>query len=70
MLHSEELHNLYSSQNVTKKTKSRRMRWAGHVIRMGEERRMFKVLMGKPKLTKPLGRQRLKWEDEMRTDLR
>jgi hypothetical protein len=69
-LHSEELHNLYSSQNVTKKIKSRIMRWAGHVIRMGEERRMFKVLMGKPKLTKPLGRPRRRWEDEMRTDLR
>jgi hypothetical protein len=47
-LHSEELHNLYSSSDIIRQVKSRRMRWAGHVARMGEERKMYKVLVGKP----------------------
>jgi hypothetical protein len=47
-LHSEELHILYSSPNIIRQIKSRRMRWAGHVSRMGEERNMYRVLMGKP----------------------
>jgi hypothetical protein len=48
-LHNEELHNLYSSPDIIRQNKSRRMRWAGHVARMGEERKVYKVLMGKPK---------------------
>jgi hypothetical protein len=47
-LHSEELHNLYSSPDTVRQVKSRRMRWAGHVARMGEERKVYKVLVGKP----------------------
>jgi hypothetical protein len=52
-LHNEELHILYSSQNITWKIKSRRMRWAGHVARMVEERNVYKVLVGKPDGKKP-----------------
>jgi hypothetical protein len=47
-LHNEELHNLYSSPDIIRQGKSRRMRWAGHVARMGEERKVYKVLVGKP----------------------
>jgi hypothetical protein len=53
-LHSEELHNLYSSPDIIRKVKSRRMRWAGHVARMGEERKVYKVLVGKPEGKRPL----------------
>jgi hypothetical protein len=48
-LHSEELHNLYSSPDIIRQIKSRRMGWAGHVARMGEERKFYKVLVGKHK---------------------
>jgi hypothetical protein len=64
-LHNKELHNLYSSP-----VKSRRMRWAGHVARKGEERKVYKVLVGKPEGKRPLGRPRRKWEDGVRMDLR
>jgi hypothetical protein len=47
--HNEEFHNLYSSPNIIRQIKSRRMRWAGHVARMGEDRKVYKVLVGKPK---------------------
>jgi hypothetical protein len=47
-LHNEELHNLYSSPDIIRQVKSRRMRWAEHVTRMGEERKVYKVLVGKP----------------------
>jgi hypothetical protein len=57
-LHSEELHNLYSSPDIIGQVKSRRMRWAGHVARMGEERKVYKILVGKPEGRKPLGRPR------------
>jgi hypothetical protein len=50
--------------------KSRRMRWAGHVARMGEERKVYKVLVGKPEGKRPLGRPRHRWEDGIRVDLR
>jgi hypothetical protein len=53
-LHNEELHNLYSSPNIIRMIKSRRMRWAEHVVRMGEERNEYRVLVGK----RPLGRPR------------
>jgi hypothetical protein len=69
-LHNEELHNLYSSLNIIRPVKSRRMRLAGHVARMGEERNVYKVLVGKPEGKRPLGRPRRKWEDGIRMDLR
>jgi hypothetical protein len=47
-LHNEELHNLYSSPDIIRQVKPRRMRWARHVARMGEERKVYKVLVGKP----------------------
>jgi hypothetical protein len=56
-LHNEELHNLYSSPDIITQIKSRRMRWAGHVARMGEKRKLYKVLVGKPEGKRPLGRQ-------------
>jgi hypothetical protein len=69
-LHSEELHNLHSSPDVIRQVKSRRMRWAGHVARMGEERKVYKVLVGKPEGKIPLGRPRRGWENGIRMDLR
>jgi hypothetical protein len=69
-LHNEELHNLYSSPDIIRQVKSRRMRSAGHVTRMGEERKVYKVLMGKPEGKRPLGRPRRRWEDGIRMDLR
>jgi hypothetical protein len=69
-LHNEELHNLYLSPDIIRQVKSRRMRWAGHVARMGEERKVYKVLMGKPKGKRPPGRPRRRWEDGIRMDLR
>jgi hypothetical protein len=69
-LHNEELHNLYSSPDIIRQVKSRRMRWAGHVARMGEERNVYKVLVGKSEGKRPLGRPRRRWEDEIRMDLR
>jgi hypothetical protein len=62
-LHNEELHNLYSSPNIIRLIKSRRMRWVGHVARMGEETKMYKVLVGKPEGKRPLERPRRRWED-------
>ena len=55
-LHNEELNDLYSSSNIVRVIKSRRMRWAGHVARMGEERRVNRVLVGKPEGKRPLGK--------------
>jgi hypothetical protein len=69
-LHSEELHNLYSSPDIIRQVKSRRMRWAEHVARMGEERNVYKVLVGKPEGKRPPGRPRHRWEDEIRMDLK
>jgi hypothetical protein len=69
-LHNEELHNLYSYQDIIRQVKSRRMRWAGHVARMGEERKVYKVLVGKPEGKRPLERPRRMWEDGVRMDLR
>jgi hypothetical protein len=70
MLHNEELRNLYSSPDIIRQVKSRRMRWAGHVARMGEDRKMYKVLVVKPEGKRPLGRPRRRWEDGIRMDLR
>jgi hypothetical protein len=69
-LHNEELHNLYLSPDIIRQVKLRRMRWAGHVARMGEERKLYKVLMGKPEGKRPPGRPRRRWEDGIRMDLR
>jgi hypothetical protein len=69
-LHNEELHVLYSSPNIIRQMKSRRMRWAGHVARMGEERKVYKVLLGKPEGKRQLVRPRRRWKDEIRMDLR
>jgi hypothetical protein len=57
-LHNEELQNLYSSRNIIIMIKSRRMRWAGHVARLGETRNAYGILVGKPEGKKPLGRPR------------
>ena len=67
--HNEELNDLYSSPNIMRVTKSRRMRWAGHVARMCEERRVYKVLVGKPEGRRPLGRPRRRWVDIIMMDL-
>jgi hypothetical protein len=69
-LHNEELHLLYSSPNIIRYIKSRIMMWAGHVARMGEDRNVYKVLMGKPEGKIPLGRSRRRWKDGIRMDLR
>jgi hypothetical protein len=68
-LHNEELHNLYSSPDITRQVKSMRMRWAVYAARMSEERKMYKVLVGKPEGKRPLGRPKRRWEDEIRMDL-
>jgi hypothetical protein len=59
--HNEEHHNLYSSPDIIRQAESRRMRWTGHVARMGEERKVYKVLVGKPERKRPLGRPRRRW---------
>ena len=68
-LHNEELNDLYSSPNIVRVIKSGRMRWAGHVVRMGEERGVYRVLLGKREGKRPLGRPRRKWVDNIRMDL-
>jgi len=68
-LHNEELNGLYSSPKIVRVIKSRKMRWAGHVVRMGEERGVYRVLVGKPEGRRPLGRPRLRWVDNIRMDL-
>ena len=68
-LHNEELNDLYSSPNTVRVIKSRRIRWAGHVVRMGEERGVYRVLVGKRQGRRPMGRPRRRWVDNIRTDL-
>jgi hypothetical protein len=68
-LHSGELHNLYSSPDIIRQIKSRRMRWAGHVARMVEGRNVYRVLVGKPEGKRPLERSRRRWEDGIKMDL-
>jgi hypothetical protein len=69
-LHNNKLHALYSSPNIIRVIKSRRLRWAGHVARMGERRGVYRVLVGKPEGRIPLGRPRRRWEDNIKMDLR
>jgi len=68
-LHNEELNDLYSSPNTVRVIKSRRMRWAGHVARIGKGRGVYRVLVGKPEGKKPLGRSRRRWADNIKMDL-
>jgi hypothetical protein len=68
-LHNDELNDLYSSTNIIRAIKSRRMRWAGHVERMGDRRVAFRVLVGRPEGKSPLGRARRRWEDNIEIDL-
>jgi hypothetical protein len=69
-LHNDELHSLYSSPNFVKVIKSRRMRWAGRVARMGEGRGVYRVLIGRPEGKRPLERPRCRWEDNINMDIR
>jgi hypothetical protein len=69
-LHNVELHILYSSPNIIRQIISRRMRWAGHVARMAEERNAYRLLMGKPQGKRPLRRSKRRWEDGIRIYLR
>jgi hypothetical protein len=68
-LHNEELHDLYSSPSIIRIIKARRMRWAGHVARMGEKRNAYRLLVGKSEGRRPLGRQRRRWLDIITMDL-
>ena len=68
-LHDDELNELYSSPNIVRVIKSRRMRWARHVARMEEGRSVHKILVGKPEGKRPLGRPRCRWEDNIKMDL-
>jgi hypothetical protein len=64
-----KLNDLYPSPNIFWVIKSRRMRWAGHVARMGEGRGAYRVLVGRPERRRPLGRPRRRWEDNIKMDL-
>jgi hypothetical protein len=68
-LHNEELSDLYSLPNIVRVVKSRRMRWAGYVARIGEGRGVHGVLVGKPEGKRPLGRPTRRWEDNIKMDL-
>jgi len=68
-LHNEELNDLYCSPNIVRVIKSRRMRWAVHVAHMGEERGVYRILVGKPEGKRPLGRLRRRWVDNIRMDV-
>jgi hypothetical protein len=69
-LHNDELHSLYYSPNIVRMIKARRMRWAGHVARVGEGRGVYRVLVGRPLGRRPLGRPRRRREDNIKMDLR
>jgi hypothetical protein len=69
-LHNKKLYAVYSSPNIIRVIKSRRLRWAGHVARMEERRRAYRTLVGKPEGRRPLGRPRRRWEDNIKMDLR
>jgi len=68
-IHNEELNDLYSSYNIVRVIKSKRMRWVGHVARLGERKRVYIVLVGKSEGKRQLGRYRLIWEDNIKMDL-
>jgi hypothetical protein len=69
-LHNDELHSLYSSLNIVRVIKASRMMWAGHVACMGEGRGVYRVLVGRPKGKRPLGRPRHSWEYNIKLDVR
>jgi hypothetical protein len=69
-LNNDELHSLYSPPNIVRVIKSRRMRWAGHVARIGEGRGVYRVLVGGPEGKRLLRRPRRRWEDDIKMDLR
>jgi hypothetical protein len=69
-LHKDKLHNLYYSPNIVKVIKSRKMRWAGHVVRMGEGRGVYTVLVGKPEGKRPLRGPLHRLKDNIKMDLR
>jgi hypothetical protein len=68
-LHNEELHDLYSSPSIIRIIKPRRIRWAGHMARMGEKRNVHRLLVGKPEGKRPLGGPRCRWIDNIKMDL-
>jgi hypothetical protein len=69
-LHNEELHNLYASPNVIRLVKSMSMRWAGHVTFMRQSTNVYKILVGKSEVERPLGRPKHRWVDYISMDLR
>ena len=69
-LHNSELHDLYGKPDIIRIVKSRRLRWTGHVTRMGNERGAWKLLVGKPEGKRPVGRPRMRWENNINHDLR
>jgi hypothetical protein len=69
-MHNDGLYSLYSSPNIVRVIKSRRMRWAGHVARMGEGRGVRRVLVGRPEGRRPLGKRRRRREDNIKMDFR
>ena len=68
-IHNEELNDLYCSPSTVRVIKLIRMRWVGHVARMGERRGVYRVVVGKPEGERPLGRPRCRWEDNIKVDL-
>jgi hypothetical protein len=68
-VHSEELNDLYSSPNIVRVIKLRRVKWAGHIARMGEKRDAYRILVGRPEGRRPLGRPRHRWEDNITKNL-
>jgi hypothetical protein len=69
-LHNEQLRGLYSSPSIVRVIKARRMRWAGHVVRMGEVKGAYNILVRRPEGRRPLGRPRRRWEVNIKMDLR
>jgi hypothetical protein len=69
-LHNDQLHSLYSSPHIVRAIKSRKMRWAGHVARMGEGSGIYRVLVRRPEGKRPLGRPRQRCEENIKIDLR
>jgi hypothetical protein len=68
-MHNDELHRMYSSQNIVRVIKSRRMRWEGHMARMGEGGSVYRVLVARSKCKRPLGRPRRRWVYNIEMDL-
>ena len=69
-LYNADLHTLYSSPNIIRNLKSRRLRWAGHVAHMEQSRITYRVLVGKPEGNRPLGRPKCRWKDNIKMHLR